>query len=184
MHYKPLTQLAHDLLETHLAAGDITIDATAGNGHDTLFLAQHIGEQGHVHAFDIQADALNTTQQRLQDAGLDALASLHHTGHQNIQQTLAAELRGQISAVTFNLGYLPGSDKNTITQAQSTLAALEQCLALLRPGGVISLLVYRGHTGGMDEANAVTDWLGAQAQLKVETHESRGPVLYWCTLTP
>jgi hypothetical protein len=84
----------------------------------------------------------------------------------------------------FNLGYLPGSDRGCITRATSTLPALEQSLALLAPQGVLSLLAYRGHAGGQDEAAAVTRWLQGldQKRYKVrrfgsETGNQTGPEL-------
>ena len=40
---------ARILLEKAVSPGDIAIDATAGNGHDTLFLAKLVGENGHVY---------------------------------------------------------------------------------------------------------------------------------------
>lgn len=40
---------------------DTVVDMTAGNGYDTLFLAQHAK---HVIAIDIQEDAIIATQER------------------------------------------------------------------------------------------------------------------------
>ena len=178
--HRSLTQLAHELLAEHLQPGDIAIDATAGNGHDTLFLARRVGPTGEVHAYDIQAEALQETRRRVQEAGCDAWVRLHPGSHAQLLPTLQADCRGRVAAVVFNLGYLPGGDRHTTTQNDSTLAALEQALALLRPGGALSVLAYRGHPGGRDEARAVADWCDRQADLEHQVHESPGPVLHFC----
>lgn len=177
---RPLTQLAHQLIAPHVRADDITIDATAGNGHDSLFLAQQVGPCGQVHAYDIQQQALQATRQRLEGAGCGIQLHLHPDSHAHLLQTLPSDYRGRVAAITFNLGYLPGGDHATTTRIDSTLSALEQSLVLLRPGGVLSVLAYRGHPGGQEEADAVADWCGSRSGLVHEIHESPGPVLHWC----
>lgn len=177
--HRPLTRLAHERLAEVLQAGDLAIDATAGNGHDTLFLARQVGPRGRVCAFDIQLEALQNTARRLEAEGLLRQVQLAHAGHQYLLEHLPDGWSGKVSAVTFNLGYLPGSDKRTITRSDATLPALAQSLQCLRPGGLLSVLAYRGHEGGQEEADAVLSWLTEQrAQLALETHESPGPVLY------
>lgn len=178
---RPLTALAHELLAAALHPGDRAIDATAGNGHDALFLAQQVGAQGGVYAFDVQEQALQSTRERLTAAGLDGIVTLCHSGHEAMLQTVPGDWPGTVGAITFNLGYLPGSDKQTSTQADSTLQALTQATRLLRSGGLLSILAYRGHPGGQHEADAVAAWLEAQASLACQTHDSPGPVLYHCT---
>lgn len=174
----PLTRLAHQLLAAHIEAGDSVVDATAGNGHDTLFLACQVGPAGQVHAFDIQQQALDNTRARLQQAGCPTPVYLHHASHAQMQTWIPAELHGRIAAITFNLGYLPGSDHATVTRRDTTLAALAQSLDLLRPGGLLSVLAYRGHPGGQEEALGVETWLERQPRVTLDRHESPGPVLY------
>lgn len=176
----PLTRLAHELLRQHLRPGDIAIDATAGNGHDTLFLAQQVGSQGSVHAYDIQVQALQTTRDRLKHAACGARVHLHETSHEHLLETLPDDYPGQISAITFNLGYLPGSDHRITTRSESTMAALQQSLKLLRRGGVLSILAYRGHPGGQEEADRIDQWCESQSGLAHETHDSPGPILHFC----
>ena len=173
----PLTRLAHRRLAEVLAPGDAAIDATAGNGHDTLFLAQAVGAAGEVHAFDVQAAALAASATRLDAAGVRERVTLHHAGHETMLARLPA-LRGRVAAITFNLGYLPGGDHALTTLPATTLAALEQALALLRPGGLLSVLAYRGHPGGQEEAEAVAAWLAERPELALETIPSPGPVLH------
>jgi predicted methyltransferase len=145
-----LTEMAHRLLMDRVKEGDTVVDATAGNGHDTVFLAQLVGENGRVHAYDIQAAAIEATAARLERAGLRERVILHHASHADI-----AVLSDPLQAVVFNLGYLPGSDKTVITQATSTLQAVQAALAKLVSGGMVLLVLYRGHPGGEEEAAAI-----------------------------
>ena len=74
---------AHRLLAQATPAGGTAIDATAGNGHDTLFLAQCVGANGRVYAFDIQPQALAAALAQavslLRPGGL--LAAVLYPGH-------------------------------------------------------------------------------------------------------
>ena len=153
-----LVQQAHAALSEILTDNDIAIDATVGNGHDTLFLAREVGQGGTVYGFDIQEAALDTTYRRLQAEGLEGRVSLYHAGHEAMAVVLPASVRGRVKAVMFNLGYLPGGDKQRTTGITTTIAALEQALSLLTPGGAISVLAYTGHPGGREEADAVKAW--------------------------
>ena len=159
-----LVQLSHRLLEEVLRPGDIAIDATVGNGHDTLFLASRVGTTGKVYGFDIQQAALDGAWQRLDAAGQAAQVALYHAGHETMGLLLPETLQGRVRAVMFNLGYLPGGDKRRTTSASTTLAALQVALGLLVPGGVISLLAYTGHAGGREEAELVKRWAAGLPQ--------------------
>ncbi len=153
-----LVQQAHLAIEQVVTAGDITIDATVGNGHDTLFLATRVGPSGKVYGFDIQQQALDSAYRRLDDAGESAQVSLYHAGHEMMAMLLPPSVAGRVRAVMFNLGYLPGGDKQRTTGASTTLAAVQASLSLLAPGGVLSLLAYTGHPGGREEAELVKAW--------------------------
>ena len=114
-----------------LLPGSVVVDATMGNGRDTLFLAGAVGPAGRVYAFDIQPAALKATAALLAEAGLADRAQLIQADHSLLQQ----HLPGPVDAVMFNLGYLPGGDHSTITRPDSTRAALQAALSLLAPGG-------------------------------------------------
>lgn len=171
---KPITQQAHELLATY-ARGSLAIDATAGNGHDTLFLANLVGPTGTVWAFDIQPEALCRTAARLEGQQISVqlrLKSGHpvpttdvshrviaiEADHAEIALSLPPEIRGRVAVIMFNLGYLPGADKECITTTSSTLTALDAAIMLLAPGGVLTVVVYPGHPGGREEAEAVRSW--------------------------
>ena len=105
--------LSHDFLAEVLDSKALAVDATMGNGHDTLFLAQRARL---VHAFDVQGQALEKTSQRLAEAGFTN-ARLHLVGHEELDQFVEEPIRAAI----FNLGYLPSADKSIITQPETTL---------------------------------------------------------------
>ena len=175
----PLTKRAQQAVGGILRPGDRAIDATVGNGHDTLFLAGRVAQKGRVIGFDIQPQALASAQRRLDHAGLRHVARLLLCGHQRMTARVPADWSGQVSAVMFNLGYLPGGDKTRVTRADSTLSALDQALDLLTPDGLISLQVYRGHDGARDETAAVQSWLSRlDRRYGVTQHASPGPILY------
>jgi predicted methyltransferase len=154
-----LTARAQAAVAEVLGEGMPAIDATVGNGHDTLFLARQVGAAGQVYGFDVQLAALESAAARLRAAGMAEQVSLVHAGHEAMAEHLPAALRGRVRAVMFNLGYLPGSDRRCITRAASTLRALGQALDWLAPGGLLTVLAYRGHAGGAEEADAVAHWL-------------------------
>lgn len=153
-----LSEVAHDIVRRHLPLNGIAIDATLGNGHDTLFLTQTVGEAGHVYGFDVQAMALENTLQRLQQQGLQDRATLFLVSHAEMPASIPQDHHGRIAAIMFNLGYLPGADKALITQTESTLIALEAACRLLAEQGVITVLAYPGHEGGDSEASQLADW--------------------------
>jgi len=177
--FQSLTALAQQAVREVLGDGALAIDATVGNGHDTLFLAGRVAPQGHVIGFDIQRPALEKTRARLFAASLEAAATLHFCGHERMLEKVPPDWSGRVSTVMFNLGYLPGGDKGLTTSPATTLSALDQALYLLRVGGLISLLVYRGHHGAKAEASAILTWLERlDARFQLSCHESPGPVLY------
>jgi len=147
-----LLETAHALVSSMTLPGDTAVDATVGNGHDTLFLGQCVGSKGEIIGFDVQQQALDNAKHRLRDS--DVSINLHCAGHEEMDTYVQQE----VAAVMFNLGYLPGSDKSTITQTETTLLAVGKALALLKNGGVLSVMCYPGHAGGDVESRAVTDF--------------------------
>lgn len=141
------------LLKSTISAGDQVIDATSGNGHDTLFLAQLVGINGHVYAFDVQKTAIEATLLRLGKSRENV--TVIHAGHETISSYVTAE----ISAAVFNLGYLPGADHSIITSPKTTIQAIESCLNLLKVGGLVVLVVYHGHEGGGYERDGLLDFV-------------------------
>jgi predicted methyltransferase len=155
-----LVDRAHELLGEALREGDLAIDATAGNGHDVAFLAEQVGNSGKVYAFDLQKEAIEATAKLLAEKGLENV-ELHQCGHESMVEALPSEIFGQVTAVTFNLGYLPGGDKSVVTQITTTRLALRAAMDTLRPGGLLAVVAYRGHPGGPEECDAVREELSS-----------------------
>jgi SAM-dependent methyltransferase len=149
--------LSHLFLKDRVRPGDRVADATCGNGHDTLFLARLVGESGKVWAFDIQEKALANTRMLLEEGGVLSRVELVAAGHERLAEFVVEPLK----AAVFNLGYLPGGNKNIITSSHGSLSALEQATGLLMAGGVITVCIYTGHPGGAEEGEAVEKWAAA-----------------------
>ena len=151
---RPL-EIAHDFLAQVITKDDVVVDATMGNGYDTLFLAK-LAKQ--VYAFDIQEQALEKTSQRIQEAGLTNV-DLILQGHETVDQYVT-----EVKAAIFNLGYLPSADKSIITQPQTTIEALDKLCQMLVKGGRIAIMIYYGHEGGDIERDAVLDFVSQLPQ--------------------
>jgi len=166
---KSARYLAQEALERAILPGDHVVDATAGNGHDTEFLCRLVGESGRVYAFDLQESAIESTRVRLMNAGLLDRATLIHTGH----EAMAEHVRAEVSAVVFNLGWLPGGDHTVTTRWETTRTAVEAALGLLKPGGVITICAYPGHDEGERERQELIAYLSALDNRQYNVLEQR-----------
>lgn len=145
---------AQKIIEENVPFGGKVIDATMGNGHDTKWLCELVGETGKVYAFDVQEEAVRNTKARLEEAGLLNRAELFLKGHENIGLTV----RSIVDAVVFNLGWLPGAEKTVRTHSDTTMQAVTQALSLIKKGGVVTICVYPGHEEGDTELEKLTDF--------------------------
>jgi len=155
-----LTTLNHLRLSAILRDGDYAIDLTAGNGYDTAFLLSRVGAQGIVFAFDLQAAAIEATARRC--AGWGAQLRLIQGCHSQVGTVVPKEAQGWVGAVVANLGYLPGSNHEIISRAESSCGAVRDAFRLVRPGGAVSVLAYTGHPGGREEACEMRELFEAQ----------------------
>lgn len=145
----------------------VAIDATCGNGHDTLWLAKNCDK---VYAFDIQPAAIDASEKLLAEnnipvhrrtaakdensKGNDATVELICDTHEKLKEYV----NEPATLILFNLGYLPGSDKKVVTNAKSTLHALESATEILRLNGLLCVTIYQGHSEGKEEYSAVLEW--------------------------
>ena len=164
-------EMAHWMLKDIIKTNDVVVDATMGNGYDTQFLAE-LGVN--VYAFDVQEEALNATEKRLDDAGIknqifeknlsklltEPSVNLVLSGHEKLSEYV----KEPIKAAIFNLGYLPKTDKSVVTKADTTLTALDALTNQLVVGGRIAIMIYYGHEGGMEEKDAVIKWTSSLPQ--------------------
>jgi hypothetical protein len=154
-----LVNVVHSELRKHIFKGDTVVDATVGNGHDTLALAQWVGNEGHVIGFDIQPKAIAATRNRLIAHDLLQRVSLHCLCHSRMHEVIKRPAK----AILFNLGYLPGADHELTTLPATTLAALDSSWEILQENGILSVVAYPGHPGGDVESDTVNQWMQAKA---------------------
>ena len=145
---------AKEIMEDALFSGAFAIDSTMGNGYDTLWLCELVGESGKVYAFDVQQEAVNNTAKRLEDAGVRERASLFCMGHERMLEAVEEP----VDAVLFNLGWLPGAEHGVTTRTETTLKAVEAALTLLKEEAVMTICIYPGHEEGARELQMLMDW--------------------------
>ena len=158
-----LLDLQKHFILTHLKEGDVAVDFTMGNGHDTEFLSKTVGEAGHVYAFDIQEAALISTAKNLENAGCVKNYTLIHDSHHNVKNYVDRPIK----AGMFNLGYLPGSDKTVTTMRATTLPAIEAAIDLMDRDAIILVAVYPGHQEGEEEGKLICEYLSSLSRHKV-----------------
>lgn len=144
------------ILDEHVQEGDICIDATAGRGHDTLHLCRLVGDSGHVTAFDIQQDAVDSTKNLLDKNGFSHRADVLLRSHSEMDELFEEET---VSAITFNFGWLPRGDHNIFTKKETSIPAIEKGLRLLKNGGIMTLILYYGRETGFEERDALLEFL-------------------------
>ncbi len=152
---------AHSYWQESIVPGSIVIDATCGNGHDTLFLAQFSLDEernGLLIGLDKQPEAIKNTQKLITEhlpSFLFSKIQLHHQCHSQFPEFIAP---GSVSLIVYNLGYLPGGDKSITTNTLTTLESLKAAFPLICHGGAISITCYPGHEAGKEEEGAVLDF--------------------------
>ncbi|WP_203361422.1 class I SAM-dependent methyltransferase [Bacillus sp. REN10] len=166
MNLDGILPFVRKLLEKTITDGSIAIDATLGNGHDTLFLAKLVGDNGHVYGFDVQELAVTNTKTRLEEHQLHDRATLFNCGHEQAAASIPEKWHGHISGAVFNLGYLPKGDKAIVTKPETTISAIEQIFSMLHPGGIIVLVIYHGHEEGAVEKEALLKYVADLDQQK------------------
>ena len=158
MKYKYMNNvlnISKALMDLAIYNGDTVIDATVGNGNDTLYMANLIGDEGKVYGFDIQKTAINRTKQALEKAGFNNRVTLINSGH----ETMDEYVKEKVKLVVFNLGFLPKGDKKITTLPGTTIMAMEKSLKLLVDNGLLLIISYIGHSGGLEEKEAVENYL-------------------------
>ena len=158
-----LLSLHKQFILTHLKEGDVAVDFTMGNGHDTAFLSKTVGPTGRVYAFDIQAQAMESTRRTLAEEGCPENYTLIQASHHLVADYVKEPYR----AGMFNLGYLPGGDKRITTMRETTMPAIEAAIGLLAPDGILNIAVYPGHEEGEAEGRMICEYLEGLSRYKV-----------------
>ncbi len=158
-----LLTVEKQFIASHVRPGGTVVDFTMGNGHDTLWLAEQVGENGKVYAFDIQPKALESSEKLLRESGCPQNYTLILDSHANVEQYVTEP----ICAGMFNLGYLPGSDKSVTTLRESTMKAVEGALRLLEDDGGLLIAVYPGHEEGSLEGKMLDEFFATLDRKKI-----------------
>ena len=148
-------ELTHRFLRSTLAPGGLYLDATCGNGHDTLFLCSVAGKNGRVIGLDIQPQAAANTNALLAANGMAAIGRAECCDHREL---LRFAPPGSADCVMFNFGWLPGAAHDVHSTADSTLPALQAGLDALKPGGVLAAVLYSGKVIGNAEKKAAAEF--------------------------
>lgn len=148
--------IVHKVLTNMVKPGNFVVDATSGNGYDTVFLAELVGENGKVVAMDIQEDAVKSTNERLMESGYSERTTTYCMSHSDMDSILK---ENSADAIVFNFGWLPGGDHDIFTRAETSVPAIEKALKILKPGGILSLCLYYGRNNGYSERDAILDYL-------------------------
>ncbi len=151
---KNTAKLAMHLTAEYIQPGDTVIDATVGNGNDTLALSKLVGETGKVYGFDIQPLALMRASELLMQNDAPSEIELVYNSHEEMDRHIAKP----VAAIVFNLGYLPSGEKHITTRAETTLKALEKSINMIKCDGVVTVVMYPGHAEGRIEKEKVLEW--------------------------
>ncbi|QQY80644.1 class I SAM-dependent methyltransferase [Keratinibaculum paraultunense] len=180
-HFINPVETVKKIMYYYVKEGYIALDCTVGNGKDTLRLAKLVGKNGKVYGFDIQGEAINNTKNKLKELGLEQNVILINDGHENINKYIHENL----DFIVYNLGYLPGGDKNIKTQPTTTIKSLKKALPLLNNNGLLLITCYVGHDGGKEEQEIVEIFLKSLdqkmynvLQFKFINQRNNPPILY------
>ncbi|MBQ7374906.1 MAG: class I SAM-dependent methyltransferase [Clostridia bacterium] len=165
-----LTELHKHFILEHLGKGEVAADFTMGNGNDTLFLSKTVGEEGRVYAFDIQEEALESTEKFLKEnnapENYTLICASHHLAKDYIKEPIKAGM--------FNLGYLPRSGRKQVTTLrETTMPAVEAAIDLLADDGVLIIAIYPGHEEGALEGDMLREYFGTLSRFKICASEFR-----------
>ena len=153
------TNLAMDITLQYVKEGDYVIDATCGNGNDTLILAEAVGPNGDVLALDIQREAIDASKKLMSEREIKnvCFGQSNFTGMQKFSGFAFPDRAP--SAIVFNLGYLPGGDKSVTTTMEDSLVGIKEALELVAFDGIVTVVLYSGHEEGAKEKEAILSLL-------------------------
>jgi 16S rRNA C1402 N4-methylase RsmH len=150
-----------------LKQGDTVVDATCGNGYDSIYIAEKIGKAGTLYCFDVQNIAIKKTEESLLQLNEAPTIHLLQESHENLELFV----KEKVDCVYYNLGYLPNSDKSITTNSNSTIQSLKSAFNILKPNGIISMMCYLNHDDH-NEYNQIKIFLLSLNQLEFSIAET------------
>lgn len=152
-----IVEFSHLLISEYIKNSNLdfirALDATCGNGFDTLFIANELKVKGSVDAYDIQLPAINHTKELLAKNNISNVTLIHNS-HEFIDPT-------KYDLAVFNLGYLPTYDKTITTKKETTISALSLLVNEINnnPNLLIIVSIYPGHEEGKEESIAIDEYV-------------------------
>ncbi len=137
-----------DIIDQFLENKNIAIDATLGNGYDTDFLSKKFTK---VYSFEIQEEACRNYSER-KNKNVIVINNSHHL----LKRYITEE---SVDCIMYNLGFLPGGNKEITTMSETSLSSIIEGLKLLNHGGLMTICLYRGHDEGKEEGNVIIPYL-------------------------
>lgn len=167
--FKNALDLCKNYLYNIVKEDDVVIDATVGNGNDTLFLKKLVGNGGKVYGFDIQKQSIINTKKLLEENNEESNVELILDSHSELDKYI----KENVKAVVFNLGYLPGGDHSIKTMPETTILAVEKSLEILEKDGIICMVIYHGGDSGFYEKDALMEYFKRlnSKEITVITHK-------------
>jgi len=173
--------LSKEYMDKKMENALVVVDATMGNGFDTLYLRSKLDEKAFLYAFDIQKTAIENTKKRLIENKIYSNIKLINDSHVEFKKYIDKK----VDLIVYNLGYLPKGDKNITTLSESTLESIKNGMDILNYEGLIIITIYPGHIEGEKELNVISKFLKSVDQknfeiMKMEfyNHINNPPVLY------
>ena len=170
---KTILNYVHNLIDSYIKKNDIVIDATVGNGKDTLYLCDTV-TNGKVFGFDIQEEAIMRTDKLLLENHKNNY-ELFQESHEKMDEVLE-NYRGKVSLVLFNLGYLPNGDKRITTNYKTTINAITKALKMIHDKGMILIVIYPGHEKGREESVEIKKFLNDNNYHHQEFHNTTNEI--------
>jgi hypothetical protein len=183
--FSPHLTLAKDYWKKFLAKDYVVIDATCGNGHDSLFISQTLQPlNGKLYCFDIQQKAIENTylllKKNLSNKNFENIFFIN-----NSHEDFLNHIKIKVNLIIYNLGYLPNSDKSLTTMVTSTISSIKSALDMLHDKGAICITCYPGHEEGEKEEKALLSFLCTLDNIKFSVcyhkwiNKEKAPSLFW-----
>mgnify|MGYP006277399179 CR=1 FL=1 len=147
-------EFSHWAFNKFIENNQVFVDATCGNGNDTIFLADNVSSGGKIYAFDIQKEAIEITKNKFKKSKYNNDIEYINDGHEKIDKYISEKVDG----IIYNLGYLPGSEHNIKTEKDTTIKSLEKAVDIIDDNGLIVIVIYTEHEGGELEKEAILDY--------------------------
>lgn len=184
--FSPHLTIAKNCWKSFLEKNHIVIDATCGNGYDSLFVSQILIESmnGSLFCFDIQKEAIDATTFLLKNS-LTTAAFEKIIFFNESHEDFSKYIKTKVNLIIYNLGYLPKGNRELTTKVETTLSSIRSGLSLLDDRGALSITCYPGHIEGEKEEKALISFLSTLDNYKYSVcyhkwlNADKAPSFFW-----